>query len=281
MSAFNARKPVLSRNRRARHSGFTLIEMLTVIFLIAFMLAFIAVVYVNYTKAARVRAAQAQIKEISMVLAQYYADMREYPPDSGFGEVLGSRKGQDEQGKSVILYDSGTLWRYLGHEVTKYVIRDDGSQLAVGKFGPYIKFRTEQLKEYDDFLYGKSYVVVDPWYHPIGYIGDPRRKIHNRDNVDLFSCGPDGKTAAGTMAPDGTMNPDGIDHRVDPPEDNFPCKAYQTNATDSNGIYNNAPLLGIAKLNGCLTSLKKNKNIDNKDKTKNEVLDDINNWDPQ
>ena len=251
---------------RSARSGFSLIELLVVIFLIAFMLSALAVVFIRSSQRTKIQAAQVQLQRLGVALAQYYADFREYPPDSGYGlDPANGYKG------NTALYDGGTLMRYLGRPITWKKAKADGTTYDAGTFGPYLKFQDIELKRYKDGYYGDSYQVVDPWGTPVGYIGDPKRKIHNRDGVDLFSAGPDRKTASDDTHFDHKW-PAGYEH------DN---QAYDGQDNDGDGVIDNATELGYAILNGCLTPAKKIKNIDKTDPSKSEVLDDINNWDAQ
>jgi prepilin-type N-terminal cleavage/methylation domain-containing protein len=234
----------------SRQRGFTVVELLTVIAIMTFLLSVIVVVSINQGKTGRIRATQKLIERLGIALAQYKAEMHALPPDTGYGMPITTLRAGDE-----VIYDSGSLWRYLGQEVVQK--REDGS--VVRTFGPYTKFLAGELVEYDDGVYGKSYYVVDSWNTPIGYVGDPRRVIHNRGDFDLYSAGPNRKTAGD----DGLNNDEGAD--PDLPEQN---NAYQA------GGRGTVREMGEAALNGTSTSTKKNK-------VKGEVLDDINNWDPQ
>lgn len=249
--------------------GFSMIELLVVIFLIAFMLSALAVVFIRNARTAKIKAAQVQLQRLGVALAQYYADFRDYPPDTGYG--LKPESGT--QGKTCY-YDAGSLFRYLGRPLTWMKTRADGTQYDAGTFGPYLKFQDSELKKYKDDFWGDSSMVVDPWGSRVGYIGDPKRKIHNRDGVDLYSAGPDQKTASDDKDFDHKW-PAGFTH------DN---QAYDGQDNDGDGVIDNATELGYAVLNGCLTPSKKDKNIDKNnpsDPKKSEQLDDINNWDPQ
>jgi len=271
--------------RRRKAAGFSMLELLTVIGVLTFLTAVIAAVFVNFQKKAKYEAAQALIRTIGIALNQYKAQLRDLPPDTGFGRGAtdqdpdpGSELRQltvDDHLAEVVLYDSGSLWRYLGSEVTKYVKNDpyDKTDLsmgaakhAVGTFGPYMKFTESQLKSYSDPNYGDSFMVIDPWGMPLGYVGDKKRVIHNKDGFDLYSCGPDRKTASNDGKDNGKYH--GLDNN-----------AYDGTDNDNDGIIDNASELGESILNGTLTSRKVDKKIDGSSEI-NEVLDDINNWDP-
>lgn len=228
--------------------GFTLLEMLTVIGIILFLMAIIIGVFIRTAQNARIKSAHALMQKIGIGLARYQADFRTLPPDSGYG--LPASGGM---GGTNVLYDAGTLWRYLGNE-----LKFDGAT-----YGPYVKFTDYELLSITDCYGKKSFQVIDPWRTPIGYIGAPERVIHNRGGFDLFSAGPDKKTASN----------DGIDNDGDGAADGPPNRAYD-GVAQSGAIPDTAVELGEAAMNGSLTEFRKNKKA-------NEVLDDINNWDPQ
>jgi hypothetical protein len=137
---------------------------------------------------------------------------------------------------------------------------------VVKTVGPFLTFKENELALYSDSTYpDKNYYVVDAWFrqgdgqdHSIGYIGNPKLVIHNRGDFDLFSAGPDGKTACN----------DGIDNDT---TDSLSADAAN-NAYSGPG--KDAGDLGEAALNGSLSATKR-------PKVEGEVLDDINNWDPQ
>src|ERR1043165_2599182 len=181
------------RNIRAR--GFSLMELLIVILLIAFMLGVMTMVFINNTKTAKVKAARALLQKLEIGLTNYYKEFRDCPPDSGYGLDADPSASRGTMG-AVVLYDPGTLYRYLGRKVRWRKPVETGGFIDMGDLGPFVEFTPKELKAYSDPTYGDSFVVVDPWFHPVGYIGDKRRKIHNKDGVDLFSAGPDGKTAS-------------------------------------------------------------------------------------
>ena len=196
----------------------------------------------------RIKATQQLINSLGIALARYQAEFRSLPPDTGYGLPLSTRKVGD-----VVVYDSGALWRYLGMPLVQRP--QDGTTIKT--LGPYLTLgRTPpgniQLLPYDDPIYGKSYYLVDSWGKPIGYVGSPKRVIHNRGFCDLFSAGPDGVTA--------------INNGIA-----IPGVPDKNTAYDDDGDVSE---MGKAILNGALTQART-------DPQPGEVLDDINNWDPQ
>lgn len=236
------------RNGPHRHcprrysGGFTIVEMVVVIGIIVFLIALVSGLMVQYAASARVKATRALIHKIEIGLQSYYTECgRVYPPDTGYGL---SPTGQF----AGITYDAGALWRYLGKPVVYHADAADPGTTH----GPFITFSERELLAYTDPVNGPSYMVVDPWRHPIGYVGDPRRVTHNRGEVDVFSAGPNGKT--------------GCDRNT------APDLAYNNSDDDHDGSVDNAPELGDAQFNGALTSVSKCQ--------AGEAADDINNWDP-
>ncbi|MEI6235723.1 MAG: prepilin-type N-terminal cleavage/methylation domain-containing protein [Planctomycetota bacterium] len=240
-----------------RPTGFSMIELLVVLFLIAFMIAFMTKVFIDQTRGAKIKAARILIHKLDIALHEYYSDHGEYPPDTGYG--LDPAKGKSG---SVTLYDTGSLYRYLGRPLTILTGPKKGT------YGPYIQhFDSKELKSFDGGPEtDNNYMVVDPWFTPIGYIGSRARVLHNRDGVDLFSAGPDRKTAS-----DKDSGEHGIPSALN----------HDNNAYDGNPANANAVGLGKAAFNGALTQYKKDKNITASNKKDNEVLDDVNNWDPE
>ncbi|MGD0088957.1 MAG: type II secretion system protein [Planctomycetota bacterium] len=228
--------------------GFTLIEMLTVIVILLFLITFFGRKFLLISQAARVKSTQQLINRIGIALARYQADCRDLPPDTGYGQQLSSKRVGD-----VVTYHSGSLWYYLAQPI---VVRRKDTTI-IRTLGPYISYRFDptgntELLPYDDPIYGKSYYVVDSWRNPIGYVGSPKRVVHNRGFCDLYSAGPDGVTAS--------------NDNIAIPGVTGPYNCYDTDGDVSE--------MGPAAMNGCLT-------VTRIDAQPNEVLDDINNWDPQ
>jgi len=162
--------------------GFTVLEMLVVIALIAFMIAMLAVMLANQREKARRDATTALIQQITESLTTYEGVYRQLPPDTGFGLPPGASPN----------YDTGSLYRYL-------------SQSAKTGKGLPLKVSDEFLCDYDDPVHGPSKKIVDAWGTPIGYIGDAKRVIHNRGGVDVFSSGGDRKTASDDGIDNGSL----------------------------------------------------------------------------
>ena len=253
----------------ALRRGFTMIELLMVISIILFLMAFIVGVFLKVSQGGRVRATKALIEKVGMGLAQYQADFRALPPDSGFNQAVGGSGATYVDATTNITYinyDWGSLYRYLAQPLKQYHPADPLT-LKPGSFwrivGPYISFQSGELKPYKGGTapYVDGFQVVDAWHTPIGYIGDSRRVIHNRSFCDIFSCGPDLVTA----------ETDGKAHHV-----------AGANGAYSGAVTDNASLMGAAQLNGTFTQGIRLKTADAAtEQAAGTVMDDLNNWDSQ
>ncbi|MHC4252479.1 MAG: type II secretion system protein, partial [Planctomycetota bacterium] len=92
----------------ARRRGFTLVEMLVVMVILAILAASVAVVLIRIANRARIEEAQSQIRLIATALDAYRRDLGGLPPDTGYGLDMESGPGT---------YDAGSLWRYLFQRV--------------------------------------------------------------------------------------------------------------------------------------------------------------------
>jgi len=239
--------------RRRSGRGFTLLELLTVISIILFMIAFLVGVFLRFGNTNKIRASQKLIERIGIGLSRYYADLRVYPPDTGYGLPKKTVTGAINMAGDIgVIYDSGSLWRYLGQEIKVY--HSDGTYWKT--LGPYIQFKADEMAEYSDPTYAyKSYYIVDAWYVPIGYVADPRRVIHNRGDFDLYSAGPDKMTASDDSG------------------------AIANSAYDGSGR-DDASEMGSTAENGTYTGTRQNW-VPPNGPNKPPYLDDLNNWDPQ
>src|SRR4029078_9649625 len=85
MGADSGLRRLSMRGMRRTGRGFTLLELLTVISIILFMIAFLVGVFLKFGNTNKIRASQKLIERIGIGLSRYYADLRTYPPDTGYG----------------------------------------------------------------------------------------------------------------------------------------------------------------------------------------------------
>ena len=233
--------------------GFTLIEILVVLSIIILLASMLFVAFPGMKNPARRTLAIARINEIEMSLKRYHGTMQTFPTDTGFGLDKTAMTATPRN------YDAGSLVLNLATDVIvdKFPSGAPRVPVKIMRFGTFDE-REISLKTYNDPERGPNHYMVDPWGNPLGYIGSRERVIHNRDGgVDLFSCGPDGKTAW-------DKNGGCSDNYGYGRGDNF---AYDGIGKDD------AYELGDAALNGTFT--KTNQTV----LTHQEKLDDITNWD--
>jgi general secretion pathway protein G len=77
-----ARKSLRRRPRRQSERGFTLVEMLVVITIIALIMALVGPRVLNYLSDSKIKAAKIQITSLASALDLYYLDAGQYPTTS-------------------------------------------------------------------------------------------------------------------------------------------------------------------------------------------------------
>jgi len=177
-------------------SGFTLIEMLVVMVIMAILAASVAVVLMRMGDKARVAKAGSQLLAIGAALDAYRSEFGRYPPDTGYGLDMETSPGT---------YDAGSLWRYLLQRV-----RDPKTGEALGPF--LQEWPRDDLRSYTDASAGKSFYLADPWGRPYGFVGEKRRLVHNPGSFDIFCAGPDGVTASDEPGAAPNLAYDGVDN---------------------------------------------------------------------
>jgi general secretion pathway protein G len=88
-----AQKSLRERPRRQSERGFTLIEMLVVITIIALIMALVGPRVLNYLSDSKIKAAKIQITSLASALDLYYLDAGQYPTTSEGLRALIDRPG--------------------------------------------------------------------------------------------------------------------------------------------------------------------------------------------
>ncbi|MHC4660677.1 MAG: prepilin-type N-terminal cleavage/methylation domain-containing protein [Planctomycetota bacterium] len=199
-----------------RSSGFTLIEVLTVISIILVLASALIVAVFGLTVRARKKATKALIKQIEMAASSYYDEFEAYPPD-GYDSNVTDPAGNQLKGSSALLYYLG--WQYAsGNEIEKTVLLKtlrksaatagsrEPKQVAANGGTAYLgdELRKENIRIIDGVA-----CIVDAWHKPLLYDNilngdisspgtpDPRNdrnggRAFHPDGFDLWSRGPDG-----------------------------------------------------------------------------------------
>ncbi len=143
---------------RSRYSGgFTLVEMLGVLFIIATLVGILFPTIAKVRYKAKVVKAQAEIEALAVAMRMYESDLGKYPPSTVTG---------------------GEIYDFLGKKLHSIALNID--------VGPYMEFKSSSL--------GVGNIYKDPWGNAYIYAsrdGTPAA-AHNTSSFDIHSIGPDG-----------------------------------------------------------------------------------------
>ena len=142
-------------------TGFTLIELITVMGIILVLLGFGIPAYTSWQNRAKIAKARATIEKIGMALEMYKTDFGFYPQ-----EVIGA----------CDLNASGNVHDYLM----------DQFQVDSVNYGPYMKHPSEEMS---------GDVLLDPWQNAFVVYTAPIQAgasnfNHNTSNYYIYSTGP-------------------------------------------------------------------------------------------
>lgn len=162
---------------KQRENGFTLVELLTVIAIIALLAGLIFPAVISVQDKAKRSKAKSMIQSLSVALKMYQNDFGVYPTDTDVGATSGAAALNIALGQ-----------RHIG--------------TSAGNVGPYMEFKTKDLNG--------SGEVIDPWGTPYYYYPDDDDGAtgdapwHNVYSFDLYSAGKDKATPSGAAGGEGS-----------------------------------------------------------------------------
>ena len=176
-------------------SGFTLIEVLTVVAIITILLGALVVVGTGHADRARAQKTQSILEQIELALQLYHSEFDEYPPD-GYDYSVSTSPGYPIRGSACLTYF--LAWKSPDGVndprdfilIKKSYVEDPAYPIDVKAHNgqPYLEIETN--------LFTRAGEIVDGWGNPIHY-----------DN-----CARDQKTNQPRYSP----NPRGMHNCLDP-----------------------------------------------------------------
>jgi len=148
---------------RENIKGFTLLELLTVISIIAVLMGIVVPIVSEATRKSKVAKSRATIAKIEMALSAYENDWGEFPPPP-------SNTAPD------LNNNTGDLYTFLNARSTS------GSA--------YMEIRTQDTNSNDQ--------ILDPWGNPYVvtvFFSGLSMPSNNNTTFDIYSLGPDGTTS--------------------------------------------------------------------------------------
>ena len=186
--------------RRPRHEGFTLIEMIVVIVIIGILAAILLPAVSKARSKAREAVAAADIRNIEMALRQYEQDNGGFPPDSGSWTYY--KKISSTPTAVPKTFDSDeALAFFLTTTFRKNPTDNSDEVYHWADHGPYMELKSKQkgtgshgLAVYKDpFGQGKRYVYDNNTDGSTLFTGGP----HNSASFDLYCFGVNGTNENG------------------------------------------------------------------------------------
>ncbi len=162
--------------------GFTLVEMLVVIFIIGLLAALLIPAAVNILQRSEKRRAQALIQKVEEGLKLYESTFQRLPESNSSLTVKRPDGWQTFNYNNSLVGRSAQLHAMLGAKIRHVTSRDRATgRETYGEAGPFVNFKSEEIKggKVDD--YRKP--IMDPWNRIL------RVRYEGIDHTERSGCG--------------------------------------------------------------------------------------------
>ena len=150
-------------------SGFTMIEVMVVVAILALLMSMVLGVALSQRKKASIQATRALIQRIEIALQDYHNLLHEYPPDGLDSEV------HNADGTPIL--GSACLYHFLSSEV-KYQ-EDRAGEIIKRKHDPLMEFKASEIRE--DPENPGVFEIVDGFDTPFHYDNTENRRFDPQD----------------------------------------------------------------------------------------------------
>lgn len=218
-------------SRARRQAGFTLLEIMTVIAILAILMSILIYGIGKYRITAYEKGTEGLLESIRAALESYHADYSEYPPD-GFDPANPAIRMSG--GQKAAIHGSACLVYYLG--IAQIMETEVGQDVRKSLKPPYLEFKTGQLsggddRDLDQKLADPRTEVVDAWGNPIHYdrldydTQTGRPKIDDQSSPGVHTMqgfvadkmhGPDPRKKGGKLETKNAGSYDLFSHGTDP-----------------------------------------------------------------
>ncbi|MFC1708127.1 type II secretion system protein [Planctomycetota bacterium] len=168
-----------------RERGFTLVELLTVVAIMAVLMSLLIYGLNTYRKMAYVEGTRALLLKLTSSIDAYHSEYRRYPPD-GFDKPTFRLDG----GRRVQIRGTQCLIYYLGFPTVK--ITEVGEEKRKRELIPFLEVTGGMLSgdgDLDEKLANPMVELIDTYKHPIHYDNVERDRDRNPRVSDQNSAG--------------------------------------------------------------------------------------------
>lgn len=142
-----------------REAGFSLVEMLTVLFILTLLIGLAAVSMGKMRSRSQIAATEGQVHRLGLYLESYQKIAHRFPPD-GIDSVVETESG-------TVLQSGAAMTYALARPTPRYNVTAGGKLERIGVGEPIGEFSTGEL--YVDDVDEDAVELVDAWHNPFHY----------------------------------------------------------------------------------------------------------------